>query len=224
MLLFALLLAPCSLFAQSLTVNAPFDPAHYQPLDGPQRFHRWMMEDGGSAAIHVQSLTSATYLQFIADPSAWNRSAGGFARRLGSGYGANLIQNSVHESLAAAAGSDPRYFACACSGFFHRSGYALKMTFLTHARSGRLTLDLPQLAGIYSSSMAEAGWWPHHYSALTQGVQTGHIQVGLTGAIHLTQEFSPEFKRLVRWPKAGNKGIGNKGTGNRGTGGAGGVQ
>jgi hypothetical protein len=40
-------------------------------------------------------------------------------------------------------------------------------------------------------------WWPHHYTALVQGVQTGHIQVGLTGAIHLAQEFSPEFKRLL---------------------------
>jgi hypothetical protein len=28
-------------------------------------------------------------------------------------------------------------------------------------------------------------------------VQTGHIQVGLTGAIHLAQEFSPELKRFL---------------------------
>jgi hypothetical protein len=27
-------------------------------------------------------------------------------------------------------------------------------------------------------------------------VQTGHIQVGLVGAIHLVQEFSPELRRL----------------------------
>ncbi len=192
--------------AQTLTVNAPFDPAHYQPLDGVQRWERWRMEDGGGAAIHVQSIASAAYLQMIDDPSAWSRSSGGFARRLGSSYGSNLIQNSVHESLAGVAGTDPRYFSCACSGFFHRSGHALEMTFLTHAHNGNLTLDLPQLTGIYTSSMAEAAWWPHHYTALTQGVQTGHIQVGLTGAIHLAQEFSPEFKRVLHWPRAGNKG------------------
>lgn len=198
-LLLAFLLTPSVVPAQSLTVHAPFDPNHYQPLDTPQRWTRWAMEDGGSAAIHVQSFTSATYLQVIADPSAWSRSAGGFARRLGSGYGANLIQNSVHEGMAGMMGSDPRYFACGCSGFFHRSGYAMKMTFLTHAHNGHLTFDLPQLAGIYGSSMVEATWWPHHYTALVQGVQTGHIQVGLTGAIHLAQEFSPEFKRIVHW-------------------------
>jgi hypothetical protein len=185
----ALLFASGLACAQSFAVNAAFDPGAYKPLDGPQRWQRWVGEDGASGAIHVQSFASAAYLQTIADPTAWNRSTGGFVRRLGSSYGSNLIQNSVHESLAAAEGTDPRYFA--------RSGHALKMTFLTYTRDGHKTLDLPQLSGVYGSSMIEAMWWPHHYTALVQGVQTGHIQIGLTGAIHLAQEFSPEFKRLL---------------------------
>ena len=193
----ALLFASGLACAQSFAVNAAFDPGAYKPLDGPQRWQRWVGEDGASGAIHVQSFASAAYLQTIADPTAWNRSTGGFVRRLGSSYGSNLIQNSVHESLAAAEGTDPRYFACACSGFFPRSGHALEMTFLTYTRDGHKTLDLPQLSGVYGSSMIEAMWWPQHYTALVQGVQTGHIQIGLTGAIHLAQEFSPEFKRLL---------------------------
>jgi hypothetical protein len=102
--------------------------------------------------------------------------------------------------MAAMAGTDPRYFACACTGFFPRTGHALKMTFLTYNRSGHEVLDIPQLSGVYGSSMIEAMWWPHHYTARAQGVQTGHISVGLVGAEHLIQEFSPEFKRLVHWP------------------------
>jgi hypothetical protein len=196
--LLALVLAPCLACAQAFTVNGPFDPAVYKPLDGAERWQRWVNEDGAGGAIHVQSIASAAYLQAIADPTAWNRSTGGFIRRAGSSYGSNLIQNSVHESMAAAEGTDPRYFACACMGFFHRSGHALEMTFLTYSRGGHKTLDIPQLSGVYGSSMIEAMWWPHHYTALAQGVQTGHIQVGLTGAIHLAQEFSPEFKRLLR--------------------------
>ena len=192
----ALLLTPCLSFAQSLAVNGPFAPDQYKPLSVPERWQRWAMEDGGSAAIHIQSFASAAYLQAIDDPTAWSRTAGGFMRRTGSSYGGNLIQNSVHESLAGVAGTDPRYFACACSGFFHRSGHALEMTFLTYTHTGHKTLDLPQLVGVYSGSMIEATWWPHHYSARVQGVQTGHIQVGLVGAIHLVQEFSPELRRL----------------------------
>jgi hypothetical protein len=183
--------------AQSYTVNGPFVPETYKPLDGPERWRRWWSEDGASASIHIQSIAAAAYTQVIDDPSAWGRTTGGFVRRAGSSYGSNLVENTVHESLAAAVGTDPRYFACACSGFFQRSGHALKMTFLTYTHSGHQTLDIPQLSGIYGSSMIEGMWWPHHYTALVQGVQTGHIEVGLAGAIHLVQEFSPELKHVL---------------------------
>lgn len=200
-----MLLAPCaafSQFSQSFNVKGPFDPGKYKPLNGVERWQRWVSEDGGSASIHGQSLASALYLQAIDDPNAWSRTPGGFIRRVGSSYGGNLIQNSVHEGLAGMAGTDPRYFSCACSGFFHRSGHALEMTFLTYTHGGKQTLDVPQLVGVYGGSMIEATWWPQHYSARVQGVQTGHIQVGLIGAIHLAQEFSPELKRWLHLKSA----------------------
>ena len=206
LVLSALLFASCLAAAQSFTLHAPFDPSAYKPLNDGERWQRWWSEDGASGAIHIQSFATATYFQAIADPSAWNRSAGGFARRLGSSYGGNLIQNSVHESLAGVAGTDPRYFPCSCSGFFRRSGHALKMTFLTYTHNGHETLDLPQFTGVYGSSMIEATWWPHHYTALAQGVQSGHIDMGLVGAMHLAQEFSPEMKRWVHWRGAPNGG------------------
>lgn len=195
--IFFVLLPPCLAAGQSFVVHAPFDAATYKPLDGQERWVRWWKEDGGSAALHEQSLSTAVYLEIIDDPSAWRRTGGGFIRRFGSSYGGNLLENTAHEGLAAAGGTDPRYFACGCSGFFRRSGHALKMTFLTYTQGGHKTLDLPQLAGVYGSTMIEATWWPHHYSALVQGVQAGHIDLGLLGAEHLAQEFSPEFKRLL---------------------------
>jgi hypothetical protein len=195
--LFLFLLAPAAALAQSYEVNPPFNAQAYKPLDLHERLHRWWREDGASPAIYADSIATALYLEVLNDPTAWKRDGGGFVRRLGSSYGSSLIQNSVHETLAAAEGTDPRYFACGCTGFFHRSGHALKMTFLTYNHSGHETLDLPQLSAAYGSSMIEDTWWPHHYSALVQGVQSGHIEVGIIGAEHLLQEFSPELKRLV---------------------------
>jgi hypothetical protein len=200
--LLLLLLAPAAALSQSFEVNAAFDPSTYKPLGGRERWQRWWSEDGAGPAIHVQALTTATYLQVIGDPSAWNRNWGGYVRRVGSSYGGNLMENSAHEALAAAMGTDSRYFACGCTGFFRRSGHAIRMTFLTYNRGGHETLDLPQLSAAYGSTMVEATWWPHHYSALVQGVQTGHIEVGLIAAVHLAQEFSPEFKRILHLNKA----------------------
>jgi hypothetical protein len=199
--LFALLFAPpltlAQSFTQSLNVHAPFDPTIYVPLDGSQRWQRWVNEDGRTASLHVESLGTAAYLQTFNVPSAWTRSGGGFARRLGSSYGSNIIQNSMHESLAAIKGTDPRYFSCNCDGLFRRGGHAFKMSFLTYNRSGYERPDLPQIASIYGSSMIEAMWYPHHYTALVQGVQSGHIEVGFIVAEHLVQEFSPELKHML---------------------------
>jgi hypothetical protein len=198
--LLALLLSPCLAFGQSLaemlTVNGPFEPGRYTPLDGSQRWHRWVSEDGRSAALHVESLGAAVYLQAIDAPPAWKRTTGGFLRRAGSSYASNAIENSMHETLAGIAGTDPRYFACGCTGLFPRTGHALKMTLFTYSTRGHQTLDIPQLAGAYGSSMIEAMWYPHHYSPLVQGVQSGHIEVGIIGAEHLVQEFSPELERF----------------------------
>ena len=196
-LLFSPPLALAQSLAQLLTVNGPFDPTTYKPLDNGQRAHRWLMEDGAGPALHVQSLASAAYLQVIADPPTWKNNIGGYGRRAGSSYGSNLIENSVHESFAAIEGTDPRYFACRCKGLFPRTAHAIKMTLLTYTHSGHETLDIPQLAGAYGGSMIEYTWWPHHYSALVQGVQSGHIVVGIIGAEHIIQEFSPELKRII---------------------------
>jgi hypothetical protein len=207
--LLALLLAPCFMFGQtlkeslakSLTVHGPFDPATYKPLSGHERWERWVDEDGRSASIHVESIGTAVYNQTFNVPADWTRSGGGFARRLGSSYGNNLIQNTMHESFAAAAGTDPRYFACACKGLFRRGGHVFKMSFLTYTHGGHETLDLPQITSIYGSSMIQAMWYPRHYTALVQGVQSGHIEAGFIGTEHLVQEFSPELKRFshLRW-------------------------
>jgi hypothetical protein len=185
--------------SEALTVHGPFSQQSYKPLTGAERWHRWVDEDGAGGSIHVQSLSSAAYLQLIPEPGEWNRSWGGFARRLGSSYGGNLIQNSVHEGLASMEGTDPRYFACACKGFVRRSAHVVEMSVLTYNRNGHKTLDVPQIAGIYGSTMTQELWMPKHYSPLVQGVQEGHIVASFTGAEHFIQEFSPELKRFVHW-------------------------
>jgi hypothetical protein len=202
--LLALLLAPslgygqalAQLIAKSLTVHGPFDSVTYKPLSGQERWHDWVREDGASPSIYVDSLGIAAYKQMINSPSEWGRTPRGYLRRTGSSLASSVIQNSIEESMAAAAGTDTRYFPCACSGVFPRTGHALKMTLLTYNHSGHLTLDIPQLSGAYGSSMIKFVWYPNSYDPLVQGVQGGHIEMGLIGAEHIVQEFAPELERL----------------------------
>lgn len=195
----ALLALPCLAPCQTFTVNGPFDAGRYVPLSDRERFVRWWQEDGGSSTLHLTAFIDATVTQATDTPPEWGRTAGGFLRRGASSYGNNIIQNTAHEGLAAAMGTDPRYFACNCGGFFRRSGHALEMTVLTYNRDGSKALDLPQLAGAYGGPMIATLWWPRHYTPLVQGVQFGHLQMGLIGSIHMLQEFSPELKRIFHW-------------------------
>jgi hypothetical protein len=191
-------LAPGCALAQSLDVhnqvNARFDLSTYKPLDGQQRMQRWWQEDGGSPTLHLNALMIASISQASDTPSEWGRTASGMARRVGVDYAQFFLGGSIHEGLAAAAGTDPRYFPCGCKGALRRTGHAIEMTFLTYNRDGHKVPDMPQLAGIYGGSMIGKLPYPPHYTPLVQGVQFGHIRLGIAGVIHLVQEFSPELK------------------------------
>jgi hypothetical protein len=208
--LLLLFLAPSLCFAQdtikqlisdSISADEPFNINIYKPLTGHERWQQWVREDGAGPLLYLDAVGIATFKQTINSPTEWGRTTNGYLRRTGSSLASDVIQNSITDSLAAVAGTDTRYFACACSGFFPRSGHAIKMTLFTYTSHGHLMLDVPQLAGAYGSSMIKAEWYPASHDPLVQGVQDGHISMGLNAGINILLEFSPEFKRLLHLPK-----------------------
>jgi hypothetical protein len=194
--MFSVVVAHAQLLApgESRKVNEPFDAASYLPLDGQERLSRWLHEDGGSPSIHLNVLMLASLSEAAGTPTEWGRGVEGFARREGNEYGQYLIGTSIHEGLAAATQTDPRYFPCGCKGLWRRSAHAVEMTLLTYNHNGHKVPDFAQLAGAYGGPMIAKLWYPEHYSPLVQGVQFGHIEVGIIGTIHMVQEFSPELR------------------------------
>jgi hypothetical protein len=131
-------------------------------------------------------------------PAKWDSDGSGYTRRFASEYGQLATRNVIHEGLAAVTGLDPRYTPCQCEGTLRRSAHALKMSFTTYRQDGRLTLDMPQIAGAYGSGMISTYWYPHHqYNPLVQGVQFGHEQMGEVLVGNLVQEFGPSLKRAL---------------------------
>jgi len=137
--LLALLLAPslgfgqtlAELLAKSLTVHGPFDPVTYKPLSGQERWHRMVREGRRCSRSLRRALGIAAYKQTINSPSEWGRTPRGYLRRTGSQFSqqrhSELHRGGAWPRLPAPI---PRYFACACSGLFPRTGHALKMTLL----------------------------------------------------------------------------------------------
>jgi len=140
-------------------------------------------------------------------PVKWNDDGNAYTRRFASEYGQLAARNVIHEGLAAVTGLDPRYPVCKCEGALHRTGHALQMTFTNYRKDGRLTLDVPQIAGAYGSGMVSTYWYPHHlYSPLVQGVQFGHEQMGEVFVGNLFQEFGPSLKQALHLHALSNLG------------------
>ena len=180
---------------QALPAPPPKAP---KPLTLPDRIALLWTDTYASPGAFAGLFAGAMVDQIRNVPAKWNEDGNAYTRRFASEYGQLAARNVIHEGLAAATGLDPRYPVCKCEGVLHRSGHALQMTFTNYRKDGRLTLDVPQIAGAYGSGMLSTYWFPHgHYSPLVQGVQFGHEQMGEIFVGNLIEEFGPSIKQAL---------------------------
>jgi hypothetical protein len=178
------------------TAKPPAAPTPAPRLTRNDRLTLFWNDTYASPGAFVGLSAGAAIDQVRHTPAKWDQDGSGYTRRFASEYGQLAARNVIHEGLAGVTGLDPRYPVCKCDGVFHRSAHALKMTFTTYRQDGRLTLDVPQIAGAYGSGMLSTYWYPHQqYSPLVQGVQFGHEQMGEVLISNLIQEFAPDIKR-----------------------------
>jgi hypothetical protein len=170
----------------------------WQPLTGRQRLTHFWNDSYDSPGAFLALSVSALAGQLENKPAQWSEDGSGYTRHFASAYGQLVAGNVIHEGLAAASGLEPRYIPCQCKGVFRRSRHALKMSFVTYTHGGRLTPDVPQLAGAYGAGMISTYWYPHRlYNPLVQGVQFGHEQMAQVFAENLFQEFTSDLKSAL---------------------------
>jgi hypothetical protein len=180
-------------------LNAPVkQDTEPKPLTGKDRLTLFWNETYASPGAFVGVSAGALVDQLRHTPAKWDGDGSGYTRRFASEYGQLATRNVIHDGLAGITGLDPRYVVCKCQGTLHRSAHALKMTFTTYSKDGRLTLDVPQLASAYGSGMVSTYWYPHNqFSPLVQGVQFGHEQMGEILLGNLVHEFGPDIERSM---------------------------
>jgi len=125
----------------------------------------------------------------------WDSGAAGFSEHFASDFAMFTIGGTIHSSLAAALHQDTRYFHCTCREALPRTLHAVGRTFFTYGDNGHIYPDISGLAGIYGGPMIMTQWYPAKYTATGYGVRQGNIGAGITSAIYVIREFSPEIKR-----------------------------
>jgi hypothetical protein len=148
----------------------------------------WSM--AGSAAY-------AGILQGIGTPAEWGQGAGAYGKRFASTVGCNAIHGVLAFGLDSTLHQDPRYFRSLSTGFWQRTGHALRGTILTHTDEGGETLSTWRLGSAYGSAFLSNQWYPDRLNTVRLGVLQGSLRLGFDFAANLGSEYWPDFRRNI---------------------------
>ena len=92
---------------------------------------------------------------------------------------------------------DPRYHPSHSTGFWRRSGHALRATVLTHTDSGGETLSTWRIGSAYGTAFLSNQWYPDRVNTVGRAFERGSIRMGTDFARNLGAEFWPDIKRKL---------------------------
>jgi hypothetical protein len=140
---------------------------------------------------------NAGFLQMIDSPSEWGQGASGYGRRVGSSVASSGIRSVLAFGLDSTLHQDPRYFRSDSTGFWARTGHALRGTILTRTDSGGETLSTWRLGSAYGAAFISNQWYPDRLNTVRRGFVNGSTRLGFDLAKNVIAEFWPDIKRKI---------------------------
>jgi hypothetical protein len=139
----------------------------------------------------------AGVLQADGAPKEW----GGGAAAYGQRYGSTMAWVGIHSALAFGLDStlhqDPRYYRSGATGFWRRSGHALRGTILTRTDRGGETLSTWRLGSAFGAAYLSNQWYPDRLNTVRLDLIQGSVTLGFDLFSNLGAEFGPDIKRKV---------------------------
>jgi hypothetical protein len=167
-----------------------------EPLDvtGKLQFHAKTTYDPSAIAGMA---AYAGILQEAGAPTEWGQGAAAYGKRFGS----TLAWSGIHSTLAFALDStlheDPRYFRATGTGFWRRSGHAIRGTILTRTDRGGETLSIWRIGSAYGAAFLSNQWYPDRLNTVRLGVLQGSVTFGSGLLGNLASEFWPDIKKKL---------------------------
>jgi hypothetical protein len=167
-------------------------PPDYVFPNHDERFKRYLKSTVGPFSL-VRTGISAGLNQWNDSPEEWGQGMKGYGKRYASGFGRNVIQQTVTYGLDEAFHLDTGFQRSKREGFFPRLKDALLQNVTSRTRSGNRVISAPRFAGVYTSAIvAHETWYPERYS-YKDGLRSGSMTL-LTGfGINVFREF------VVNW-------------------------
>jgi len=83
------------------------------------------------------------------------------------------------------------------SGFWSRTGHALRGTILTRTDSGGETLSTWRLGSAYGAAFISNQWYPDRLNTVRHALVSGSTQLGFDLVKNVIAEFWPDVKRKI---------------------------
>lgn len=153
-----------------------------------ERFKRYLSSTVGPFPL-LRIGASAGINQWRDSPEEWEQGSKGYGRRFASGFGRNVIQQTVTYGLDSALHLDTGFEKSKREGVGARLKDALVQNVTSRTRSGKRVISAPRLVGVYTAGVVAAEtWYPDRYT-YKDGLKQGTTTL-LTGfAINLLREF-----------------------------------
>ena len=150
-----------------------------------------------SPASMAGSAAYAGILQGIGAPEEWGQGGNAYGKRVASTVGYTAIHAVLALGLDTRLHQDPRYYRSRRTGFWRRTGHALRGTLLTRTDSGGETLSTWRLGSAYGAAFLSNQWYPDRLNTVRLGVAQGSLRLGFDFAANLGAEFWPDIEGKI---------------------------
>jgi hypothetical protein len=150
---------------------------------------------GPLAVVGIAAYAGA--LQNFNAPMEWGQGGAAYGKRVASTAGAWGIHGALAFGLDSSLREDPRYYRSLRTGFWRRTGHAIRGTILTRTDAGGETLSIWRIGSAYGSAYLSNLWYPDRLNTARLGFIQGSVGLGFGLAGNLGAEFWPDIKRKM---------------------------
>ena len=139
----------------------------------------------------------AGLLHMTDNHSEWGQGSTGYGKRFGSSIASSGVRGALAFGLDSALRQDPRYFRSVSTGFWRRTGHAMRGTILTRTDRGGQTLSTWRLGSAYGAAFISNQWEPGRLNTVRRGFADGSSRLAFDLVKNVASEFWPDIKRKI---------------------------